>query len=137
MKKELSNKGFSLVELIIVIAIMAVLVGLLAPQYFKYVDNSRVATDISNSEELATVFGVAFANGQITPGTYTGTENAAMGPTVDIANWPELKYSQGTSWQVTLSGDGVTSVYIGCGGTYYEGFPNPQSANGYYTAFHR
>ena len=38
MKKEnMNNKGFSLVELIIVIAIMAILIVVLAPQYLKYV----------------------------------------------------------------------------------------------------
>ena len=40
-----NNKGFSLVELIIVIAIMAVLIGVLAPQYLKYVEKSRVSSD--------------------------------------------------------------------------------------------
>ena len=46
--KKLDNKGFSLVDLIIVIAIMAVLVGVLAPQYLKYVEKSRVASDRDN-----------------------------------------------------------------------------------------
>lgn len=45
---KLNNKGFSLVELIIVIAIMAVLIGVLAPQYLKYVEKSRVSTDKDN-----------------------------------------------------------------------------------------
>jgi type IV pilus assembly protein PilA len=51
-KKILGNKGFSLVELIIVIAIMAVLIAVLAPQYIKYVEKSRIATDDSFMAEL-------------------------------------------------------------------------------------
>jgi type IV pilus assembly protein PilA len=50
MKK--NNKGFSLVELIIVIAIMAVLVGVLAPQFIKYVEQSRRSRDIQTAAEI-------------------------------------------------------------------------------------
>jgi len=50
--KKMNNKGFSLVELIIVIAIMAILVGVLAPQFIKYVEQSRESTDISSIDEV-------------------------------------------------------------------------------------
>ncbi len=50
-----NNKGFSLVELIIVIAIMVVLIGLLAPQFVKYVEKSKESTDVQNLDSIVTV----------------------------------------------------------------------------------
>lgn len=47
-----SNKGFSLVELIIVIAIMAVLVGVLAPAYLRYVEKSRKSADVQAIDSI-------------------------------------------------------------------------------------
>ncbi len=64
MKK--NNKGFSLVELIIVIAIMAVLIGILAPQFIKYVEQSRRSKDIQNAERLRETFLADIAEGKIT-----------------------------------------------------------------------
>lgn len=52
LNKKKNNKGFTLVELVIVIAILAILVGLLAPQYTKYVEKSRKSADASNMDEL-------------------------------------------------------------------------------------
>lgn len=50
--KKKDNKGFTLVELVIVVAILAIVVGILAPQYTKYVERSRKAADASNMDEL-------------------------------------------------------------------------------------
>lgn len=40
------NKGFSLVEMIIVVAIMAILVGIIAPIFIRYVEKTNVSADI-------------------------------------------------------------------------------------------
>lgn len=61
-ERKMNNKGFSLVELIIVIAIMAILIVVLAPQYLKYVEKSRNSTDVSNATEMVTAMQVYAAD---------------------------------------------------------------------------
>lgn len=72
LNKKKNNKGFTLVELVIVVAILAILVGILAPQYTKYVEKSRKSADVSNLENLVTAFKTAAADGttNIAAGTY-------------------------------------------------------------------
>lgn len=68
-QKSLTNKGFSLVELIIVIAIMAVLIGVLAPQYLKYVESSRLQKDNQAISEIANAVKIAMADETINSST--------------------------------------------------------------------
>ncbi|MBR5359542.1 MAG: prepilin-type N-terminal cleavage/methylation domain-containing protein [Lachnospiraceae bacterium] len=60
--KKMNNKGFSLVELIIVIAIMAILIAVLAPQYIKYVEKSRRSADLDNYQAIINAVQTAFAD---------------------------------------------------------------------------
>ena len=77
-----NNKGFSLVELIIVIAIMAVLIGVLAPQYLKYVEKSRVSTDKSTVSEVYNAVKTVLADEDVyshaSQGTFTIANNAQV-----------------------------------------------------------
>lgn len=73
LNKKKNNKGFTLVELVIVIAILAILVGLLAPQYTKYIEKSRKSADASNMDELVKAIQVYATDNAI---TLTGTETA-------------------------------------------------------------
>ncbi len=101
MEKKMNNKGFSLVELIIVVAIMAVLIGVLAPAYLQYVEKSKKTTDctaigdIMNAiETIAADPAITFPTGGIsatvtsTGATYTDTTNGDLNkivPSSDVA----------------------------------------------------
>ncbi len=75
-KQNMNNKGFSLVELIIVIAIMAILIVVLAPQYLRYVERSRNSTDMQNARTIMTAVETWAADPQ------AGSSFGAAGQTV-------------------------------------------------------
>ncbi len=53
-ERKIDNKGFSLVELIIVIAIMAILIGVMSPQLMKYVERARQSKDTQAVDTIHT-----------------------------------------------------------------------------------
>jgi prepilin-type N-terminal cleavage/methylation domain-containing protein len=123
--KKTNNKGFSLVELIIVIAIMAVLVGILAPQFIQYVDKSRRSTDIKNAQEIATAIQVDVADGNITADVTNGdfdgtiTEGIATTPTPQTTGYTGFLYSVDVS-----TGEVTVTIEAAAGGTNYVLYPN-------------
>lgn len=123
MKKEMNNKGFSLVELIIVIAIMAVLMGVLAPQYLKYVKQSKVSTDITNAEELANAVNIAIADSvNVDSDVVAFSSGATLNAGDAVVNYsdgtvktsaPALKYNKTDTWVITYdNAKGVTKIEV-------------------------
>ena len=58
----MKNKGFSLVELIIVIAIMAILAAAIAPALIRYIDKSRRGDDVQAAATINTAVTATLAN---------------------------------------------------------------------------
>ncbi len=129
MKK--NNNGFSLVELIIVIAIMAVLVGVLAPQFIKYVEQSRRSRDIATAQEIREAYLADIADGKAS--TLTATP-VASNPT-SLGEDPVVAGSLGGSWSVDFDAVlGTCSVTLsGAGGHDYV-LTNEDDASDYKTA---
>ena len=57
-----NKKGFSLIELIIVVAIMVALIAVLAPSYVKYVQKSRDSALATAAEDMATAVKTFYAD---------------------------------------------------------------------------
>lgn len=72
-QKSMGNKGFSLVELIIVIAIMAILVGVLAPNLLRYVEKTNVSADTQLADSVKT----AITTAMMDPAVINATDGSA------------------------------------------------------------
>lgn len=120
-EQKLNNKGFSLVELIIVIAIMAVLIGVLAPQYLKYVEKSRVSADADQVDTFISAVEIYSASNGVVDGqikfdadgkitTVDATVTAALSDAgITIAVGDEIMKSTTFKkvWILDFSADGV------------------------------
>ncbi len=99
-KERMNNKGFSLVELIIVIAIMAILAAALAPQLMKYIEKSRVSTDASTCSTIESCVNAALAE----EAAYKEVAAKATGGTKDF----EFLIKSGPKFTVISTGAGAT-----------------------------
>ena len=80
----MNNKGFSLVELIVVVLIMAIIAVALAPQVMKWVDNSRRSTDEDNYNEMLANAQVALTDKDAYADVYNATAAASVKYTIKI-----------------------------------------------------
>ena len=86
MKK--NNKGFTLAELLIVVAIIAVLTAIAIPVFTTQLERSREATDMSNLRAAyAEVMANYLANGAKTASTGSNKTDATVTPKQTQAGW--------------------------------------------------
>ncbi len=131
------NKGFSLVELIVVVLIIAIIAVALAPQVVKYVQTARTNVELNNEATVKSAAQAAVAeyqgnnsDGKVKTCTYNVTysnnvtsvaaasteENAASGSAEALASI--ISDNIGTSkldynYSVTVNSDGTVTVSQG------------------------
>ena len=120
-----TNKGFSLVELIIVIAIMAILAAAIAPALLRYIAKSRKAVDIETAQTIFEAANLASAgsNDDAMTGWYISadTNNGDSVGRSDVTNeGHNIKIDKGKKKDYTVS------VVAWARGIDYNGWQNAQ-----------
>ena len=111
MKRQM-QKGFTLIELMIVVAIIAVLAAIALPAYQDYVDKSKVASCQADAKGLANIRVLEYAEGKATLSKYSDLDGATActGPEVTTSvSAPGFtitaKDSDGSTIKCTTSGN--------------------------------
>lgn len=114
--KKMNNKGFSLVELIVVIAIMAVLMGVLAPTLIGNIEKSRESKDLQNLDTVYNRVNDALGNDAVArevASGYTTTTLQAILDDADSELGEDLRESIGANApDLTANCNNVTNAAI-------------------------
>ena len=128
MRKMKNSKGFTLMEMLIVVAIIAILVAIAIPTFNASLNKARVAADEANIRAgYASLMADLLTNENVTTGDYTlkvdgtvnttGTayttkgknDNAVTIGGISIASWEKDK---GVKYHVDVAGTGNITVTI-------------------------
>ena len=110
-----NNSGFSLVELIVVIAIMAILAGVAVPTYSKYVTKANDAKVVAQLDEIKTA---AFAAAAAESKSVYKINVESTGITVDVGTASATDTTSISAADVAVYFDGTIALGDG---TYKNG----------------
>lgn len=119
-EKKINDKGFSLVELIVVIAIMVALVAVVAVAVTRYVAQSRAATDVTNAQTIKSAIQVEITDpteGLSDPitdhntGTWTAVPASGMASLQKLPK-PSSRDMSSADWMYSYNG---STSYVGVG----------------------
>lgn len=131
-----NNRGFSLPELIVVIAIIAVLTSVLAPMFLKYVHNARVVADIQNAREVASLVDTAIASedGSSVANLIQGAGGTEVSDVPGLSELPKCRLNATYVWKInSTQGTGVTTITL----NGFEIFPNTNNTSPYYVQYYK
>ena len=100
-----TQKGFTLIELMIVIAIIGILAAIALPMYQNYIARSQVTRVMGESGNLKTVVETCMLDGKTTPGSASG--NCVIG-----ATGSNILTGAAQSGETLATGTGVPQVAI-------------------------
>ena len=82
--KKMNKKGFTLIEMLVVIAIIAVLVSIVVPTVSAATKKAQAATDAANLRSLAAEAAIDYLDDNDLDNTYTATSKLLSGASVEI-----------------------------------------------------
>lgn len=131
MNKKRKTKGFTLIELIIVIAIIAILAAVAIPKYLQVREDGNVKADVANAKNIANAVSALISDEEIdlpTTGDTTLDITSASAATVldymqQTSIKPKAKETKGGDFVVKISSEGDVVVYAKKGSNQYQILP--------------
>ena len=122
--KKLNKKGFTLVEMLVVIAIIAILVAVIVPTVSSSTNKAKAATDAANLRS---------AEATLTIGALSDKYKSGDAPSADDAGVPATsKYDSTATFSASVGEGGKVTVKYGSYGIdYYAYIAQNGNANGY------